>query len=83
VTLLDHAEADLLGECEAVVERVEDVALVQIRRVDHVPGGAELFGEVENAGRQPLRVMEQDQLGHGPTLTSRCDTYGSKQRVPV
>ena len=54
-----------VDERHALVDRVERPAVEQVRRVDGVAGGAQLIGEGDDAGGQPLRVVEQQDLGHG------------------
>jgi len=49
----------------ALVDGAESLALVQIRRVNDVPGSPELVGERDNPGSQALRVVEEQHLGHG------------------
>jgi hypothetical protein len=61
----DLAEADLLGVGHAAGQIGEGPAVVEIRRVHDVAARAELVGEREAAGRQPMRMMEQDDFGHG------------------
>jgi hypothetical protein len=63
-SLDDHAEPDLLGVGDPVVELRERLALVQIRRVDRVPGGPQLVGKSEESLGLPLRVVKQQYLRH-------------------
>ena len=46
-------------------EVVERPAVVQVRRVDCVPGGPQVFREAEDALRPALRVVEEQDLGDG------------------
>jgi hypothetical protein len=48
----DRVEADLLGVANAVGEFGEGLAVVEIRGVNDVSGGAEFIGEREAPGRQ-------------------------------
>ena len=64
-TLQDRVEADLSGVVNALVDRVEGLAVVEIRRVNDVPSSPELVGERDNPGSQALRVVEEQHLGHG------------------
>ena len=57
--LHDRVESDLLGVGDALGELGERVAVVEIRRVDDVPGGAELVGEGEAPVGQPLCMVEE------------------------
>jgi len=57
-TLDDRVEADLLGVADALVELVEDLAVVEIRCVDDVSGSAECIGERMASGREPLRMWK-------------------------
>ncbi len=61
-SLENRLEPDLSGVADAFVELGERVAVVEIRGVDDVPGGAEFIGERETPRRQSLRMMEQQQL---------------------
>ena len=61
-------EADLLGIGDTVGEPSEGFSVVEIRGVNDVSGSAELIGEGEAAGRQSLRMMEEQKLGHGCSL---------------
>ena len=72
--LQDRVEADLSGVVNALVDRVEGLAVVEIRRVNDVPCSPELVGERDNPGSQALRVVEEQHLGHGAEC-SRQD-YG-------
>ena len=63
-TLADRFEADLPGVADALVDVGERVAVVEIRRVHDVPGGAEPLGKGEDSRRQPLRMMKEENLGH-------------------
>ena len=66
---LEHrVEADLLRAPDALVEIVERPAFVEVGDVHHAPRGAELVGERPHPVRQPLRVMEEQHLGHPATL---------------
>jgi hypothetical protein len=49
---------------DAVDQRTERPAVVEIRDVDDVPGSAQLVGERLHPGGQALGVMEQENLGH-------------------
>jgi hypothetical protein len=57
-------EAERVAVGDAGVEVVEDGALVEVGRVDGVPGGAQLGGERVDAGAQPQRGVQQQDLGH-------------------
>lgn len=48
----------------AGLETVEDPSLVQIRKVDGMPGPPELVGEVADTGGQSVRVVEQQHFSH-------------------
>src|SRR6266540_2452459 len=61
----DHVEADLPGVSDSVVEVRERLPVVQIGCVHHVARSAQLVGEREEALGLPLRVVEQQYLGHG------------------
>jgi hypothetical protein len=52
-----------------ILRRFEGRAVVQIGRVHNIPGGAKLVGEREDAGRQPVRVMEKQNLSHERRMT--------------
>ena len=60
----DLAEAELLRERHAGVQRREGAAVVEVGGVDDVAGGAEVVGEGEDALGQPLGVVEQQNLSH-------------------
>jgi hypothetical protein len=60
----DRAEADLLAVADAVGQRGEGLAVVEIRGVNDVSRSAKLSGERPDAVGQALGVVEQDQLGH-------------------
>ena len=60
----DRVEADLLGVVNAVGEVGEGLAVVEIRGVNDVSASAELSGEGEAPGRQSLRMMKEQKLGH-------------------
>jgi hypothetical protein len=60
----DGVEPDLLGVANAVGEFDEGLAVVEIRGVNDVSGGAELIGEREAPRRQSLCVMEHQNLSH-------------------
>jgi hypothetical protein len=60
----DRVEADLLGVANAVGEFGEGLAFAEIRGVNDVSGSAELIGEGEAPGRQPLCMMEKQKLSH-------------------
>src|SRR6266536_4932746 len=62
--LADRVEADLLGVANALVERSERLALVEIRGVNRVPGCAELVGERKESGCLSLCVVKEQYLGH-------------------
>ena len=62
--LHDLAEADLADVGHALVDAGEGAALEQVGRVDGVPGPAELVGERDHAGSQPLGVVEEQDFGH-------------------
>ena len=66
-TLHDRVETDLLRVADALVEVVERLAVVQVRRVDGVPDGSQVLGEAENALRDALRMVEEQDLGHADT----------------
>jgi len=86
---LDHlAEADLLGMGDALCEGLEDPALEQVGSVHRVPLGPQLLSESDDARREALGVMEQDDFGHGdlqalpqgdddPSLSSSPGTAGA------
>src|SRR5215210_9253222 len=57
-------EADLPGVANAVLEVVESRPVVQIGSVHDVPRSAELIREREASRREPVRVMEEQTLGH-------------------
>ena len=52
----------------AVVETVEDRAVVEIGYGNVMAGGAQLLGELANALGEALAVGEQDDVGHGVAL---------------
>jgi hypothetical protein len=60
----DRPEADFARIADAVVDRVERVAVVEIGGVDRVSGCAQLVGERLDAVRQSLRMVEQEYLRH-------------------
>jgi hypothetical protein len=43
---------------------IEGAPLEEVGRVYGVPGAAQLLGEGDDAGGQPLRVVEEHYLGH-------------------
>jgi hypothetical protein len=51
---------------DAVGERGERPALVEVRCVDDVPGGAQLVGEGQAPRRESLRVVKEEELGDAP-----------------
>jgi hypothetical protein len=62
---LEHlAEADLLGVGHSLLEKGEGAAVVQIGRVHGVPCAAQLVGERDHPGGQPLRVVEEHYFSH-------------------
>ena len=63
--LEDRVEPDFLDEGHALVDRFEGPSVEQVGRVDGVAGGSQLVGERADAGRQPLGVVEEQDLGHG------------------
>jgi hypothetical protein len=61
----DHgAEADLARVRDALVERLEGAAVVEVRHVHGVARGGHPLAEGAHARRQPLRMVEDQQLGH-------------------
>ena len=58
---------------ETLVEVLEDVTGVEVRRVHDVPGGAEPVGEVGHAGGQALGVVKHQDLGHRPSMDRDAD----------
>ena len=64
--LEDRAEADLSRVRDAVVDRVEGLALVEVGRVHYVALATQPVRERHDPGRQPERVVEEQDLGHGP-----------------
>ncbi len=54
----DRIEADLLGVANALIERCERLALVEIRGVNRVPGCAEFVGERKESGCLSLCVVK-------------------------
>jgi len=65
------AEADLPHVRHPVLQGRERAALVQVGRVHGVPGRAQVVGERDDAGREPLCVVEQHDLGHGASSPVR------------
>jgi len=63
-SLDDLVEANVTGIADPLVQGRESLAVVEVRRVDDVPCGAELGGERQNSGGKPLCVMKQNQLSH-------------------
>jgi hypothetical protein len=61
----DRLEADLTRVGHALGAVREGLAVVEIRDMDDVSGGAELLGEGEAPGGQPVDVVEEQHLGHG------------------
>jgi hypothetical protein len=50
-------------------DAAERATLEQVRRVHCVPGGTKLVGKGDDARGEALRVVEQDDLGHGALLS--------------
>jgi hypothetical protein len=46
--------------------------------MDHVAAGAQVVGEAADGVGEPERVVEDDDLGHGPKSTSRRYSTGSQ-----
>ena len=69
-------EAHALDVRHALVDAGERPAFEQIRRVDRVAGRPELVGEGDHAERQPLGVMEEQDLGHGYLAIGRMWRVG-------
>ena len=67
------SNAGLLDVGHALVDAAERAALEQVRRVNGVAGRPQLVGEGADAGRQPLSVVEQQDLGH---VTPRSISVG-------
>src|SRR5215203_901398 len=70
-TTRDRRESHLAGVADAVLERVERLALIEIRSMDGMPGGAKLVREGQEAGRLSLRVVKEQYLRHGGQPTRR------------
>jgi DNA-binding SARP family transcriptional activator len=66
VALEERVEADFTGVGHPLVELREGLAVVEIRKVDDLPGGAKVVGEGEAAVREPVHVVEEQHLGHRP-----------------
>ena len=62
--LEDHAEADLLGVGDALVEVGEGSPVVEVGKVHDVALCAEVVGEGVAAGREAEGVVEQQHVGH-------------------
>ncbi len=60
----DRVEANFLGGANTPGEVGEDLAVVEIRRVHDVSGGAQSIGEGEAPTRQAVRVMKEQNLSH-------------------
>ena len=67
----DRVEADLLGVPDAVLQRAEGLAVVQVGDGHPVPGRAELVCEPADPVGEALRVMEHDNVSHGCSLRLR------------
>ena len=81
-TPLHHlTEADPAGVGESVVQRLEGVTVVDVRGMDHVAAGTEGVGERDDAGGQPLSVVEQQHLRHdAPSVLEENERTDSNDR---
>ena len=59
-----HRRLDRPSVREALLERGERLAVVQVRRVHGVPTGPQVVGERADPVGQPLDVVDQQYLGH-------------------
>ena len=62
--LEDRVEADLLRVADALVERSERLAVIEIRSMDGVSGSAEFVRERKESGCLSLRMVKKQDLGH-------------------
>lgn len=65
----DGGEAMLLGVADPCYEIVERLALIEIGGVDGVSGSSQFIGESNDAGREPMGVMKQQDLCHANAFT--------------
>jgi hypothetical protein len=64
----DRVEADLLRVAHPLVEVAEGVTLVQVREMHDMAGGAKVVREGTAPGRQPVRMVEEQDLRHAGSL---------------
>ena len=79
-SLEDVSESDLLRVADALVQVIERIAVVEVGRVNNVPGSAELIGEREESRRLALSVMEEEDLGDA-SLLPRSEIAKTGNRV--